>query len=249
MRELFKKLISINSVVPNEQEVGGFVFDYLKNIGFDIQEVVTGKDRRNFVATHGASEKYVAFYGHLDTVPPDPRFEVDPFTVRIEGDIAKGLGTSDMKGGLSCILKVGEWAVEQNLPVKIIIGVDEENISEGAHDLVNSGLLNDLAFLMAAESGQYSETPQPVNLIYGRKGRIVFDIKVYGKSAHAADKAKGINAIEEAAKLITAMKEISFAPHKNLGSTDIIVESIQAKAGGLSLPAECIFMYSSYFAK
>lgn len=239
MLDLFKKIISINSVCPAEHELSKFMFSYLTDLGFKLKEIVTGKDRINLIATIGKADKYLAFYSHLDTVPPDPNFKTNPFNLIIKDGLAKGLGASDMKGGLVCILEAAKWAVKENQAIKIILGVDEENISEGANDLVDSGLLSDINFLIAAESGQYSKNAQSVNLIFGRKGRIVFDLKVFGKSAHAADRDKGVNAIEAASRLITELSKITFDSHEFLGSTDIIVEAINAEANGLSLPTEC----------
>jgi acetylornithine deacetylase/succinyl-diaminopimelate desuccinylase-like protein len=147
--ELLQKLISIRSVYPDEQEISAYIVTYLQKIGFEVTTVTTGNDRNNIVATFGKSDLYLGFYGHMDTVPPDSAYSQDPFSMWVEdGNIARGLGVCDMKGGLSAILKIAEYAVGKNLPVKLIFGVDEEDISQGAHDLVDSCLLKDISYLL-----------------------------------------------------------------------------------------------------
>jgi acetylornithine deacetylase/succinyl-diaminopimelate desuccinylase-like protein len=113
-----------------------------------------------------------------------------------------------MKGGISCILQAAAWATTEGLPVKVILGVDEENISQGANDLIRSGKLSDVGFLIVAESGQVTDFSQPISVCLGRKGRIVFEIEVIGMAAHAAEHHKGVNAIEKAAELCLALREL-----------------------------------------
>src|SRR5260221_8795930 len=132
-QQLLEKLVSIPSVFPNEEKISVFIVDYLQHLGFTVKKVPTEKTRNNIVATFGKSKKYLGFYGHMDTVPRESY--KDAYRVIKKGKRVMGLGTEDMKGGIAAILKTAEFAVKNKLPVKIIIGVDEENISQGAHDL------------------------------------------------------------------------------------------------------------------
>lgn len=240
--EILKKLISIPSVFPNEQEISKFISSYLKNQGFEVKKVKTDNARYNLVATFGQKDKYLGFYGHMDTVSRD---EIsDPFTLTIRGEKAWGLGVEDMKGAISVILKTAEFAVEAKLPVKIVMGVDEENISKGAHDLVDSGLLDDIAFLIVGESGQIENLNKPFNVCYGRKGRILYQVEVLGKKAHAAESHKGVNSIKQANQLISEILNIKFPKHANFGEAQIIITSIHADTTSFSVPDKCVFTFS-----
>ncbi|MDP3758803.1 MAG: M20/M25/M40 family metallo-hydrolase [Candidatus Daviesbacteria bacterium] len=242
--ELLKKLVSIPSVFPKEEEIGRFIFFYLQNLGFEVKKVETKKKRFNLIAAYGHTSKYIGFYGHMDTVSRDEISENNPFVLKIKDDKAWGLGVEDMKGGVAAILKVAEFAIEEKLPVKIIMGVDEENISKGAHDLVNSGLLDDLSFLIVGESGQIENLNQPFNVCYGRKGRILYQVEVFGKKSHAAERHKGVNAIEQTNNLISEILKIEFPKHVYLGRAQIIITSIHADTTSFSIPDKCVFTFS-----
>lgn len=242
--ELLKKLVSIPSVFPEEKEISSFISSCLQNLGFEVKKVETDKKRFNLVATYGHAKKYIGFYGHMDTVSRDEISESNPFVLEVEDDRAYGLGTEDMKGAISVILKTAEFAVEENLPIKVIMGVDEENISKGAHDLVNSGLLNNLSFLIVGESGQIENLNEPFSVCLGRKGRILYQVEVIGKKEHAAESGKGINAIEQTNHLISEILKIKFPKHVNLGEARLIITSIHADTTSFSIPDKCIFTFS-----
>jgi len=238
-KELLQTLIETPSVYPDEGELSRQISSLLVDYGLDVQSIPTSSQRNNIVGTFGQRDKYLGFYGHMDTVPAHPNWQQNPFELRIEGDRATGLGVQDMKGGLVAILKAAEYAVQNNIPVKVFFGVDEENISKGAHDLVESGTMDNVAFLIVGESGQVDNYEQPFAVNYGRKGHVQFDIDVRGRAAHAAESHKGINAIEEAAKLISGMSEIQLGNHEQLGTSNIVLRAIHADTSSLSVPDIC----------
>lgn len=241
--ELLARLINIQSVFPNENELSLYIEKLLEQWGFIVERVVT-QGRTSLVATSGQANRYLGFYGHLDTVPPAKDYARDPFEMVVEDGIARGLGVCDMKGGLSCILMLGRFAVEKRLPVKLIFGVDEEDISRGAHSLVDSGLLADIELLVVAESGQIEDYSQPVSVVYGRKGRCVLKCEITGVKAHAAESGKGRNAIEDAAKLVRLVGEAELEAHPKLGKTQFVVQEINAIADSFSIPDRCTITYS-----
>jgi succinyl-diaminopimelate desuccinylase len=240
---LLKELVAIPSVFPNEQEISNFLANYLEEIGFKVQKVPTQKTRNSIIATYGNAEKYLAFFGHMDTVPPEKEIK-NPYKAVIKENRATGLGTEDMKGGIAAILKTGEFAVEQKLPLKLVFAVDEEDISRGANDLCASGLLKDINFFIAAESGQIQNMHQPYNVCYGRKGRILFELEVIGKQAHAADSKKGKNAIDAAIDILSEIKKMKLPLHKLLGASEIVIQSIQAESDSFSIPDKCMIKFS-----
>lgn len=242
--KLLEALVSINSVFPNEKRIGLFIIDYLKNLGFRTYNIPTTKHRTNIVAEFGRAKSYLGFYSHLDTVPVDKNYQTDPFVLIIKNKKAYGLGVADMKGGIVAVLKTAEFASRNNLSVKVVFGVDEEGISKGAHDLVDSKLLDNISFLIVGESGQIKNANKPFSVVLGRKGRVLFDIEIFGKKVHAAESEKGINAIEQAVKLIDAIKKINFPRDKNLGKTSVIFQEINAQTDSFSLPDYCLIRCS-----
>ncbi len=238
--ELLQKLVEIDSVFPNEQKISLYLQEYLEKIGFEVETVTTDKNRNNLIATYGKSKKYLGFYAHMDTVPRDEEGAHDPHKLVVQGDKAFGLGAEDMKGAIVNILHTAEFAVKHKLPMKIIFAVDEEAISKGAHDLVNSKKLNNISFLVSGESGQIKDFEQPFSVVYGRKGRLLFELEVSGKKSHAADSTHGKNAIVDASRLVNLFTKIHLKKNKYLGETEFIVQSIHSDTTSFSIPDKCV---------
>jgi acetylornithine deacetylase/succinyl-diaminopimelate desuccinylase-like protein len=206
------------------------------------------KERSNIIATYGTAKTYLGFYGHMDTVPPDVHYTQDPFTILRKGTRAHGLGVADMKGGLAAILRLAAVAAAEQLPVKLVFGVDEENISLGAHALVDQSMLNDVDFLISGESGQVKNERQGYSVCFGRRGRIAIKVTVRGKKAHAAESQKAVNAIEMAGRLITHLDQLSFAHNPHFGTTNLVIHEISGSTDSFSVPDECSFMLSALTA-
>ncbi len=242
--QLIKKLVSIPSSFPDEKEIADFLTEYLKDLGFRVQKVKTSSTRYNIVATYGVAKKYLAFYGHMDTVPNNFSERKYPYTLHIDGDIARGLGAEDMKGGIAAILQTAAFAVENKYPLRVIFCCDEEDISQGAHDVVNSGLVNDIGFLVAGESGQVPDHAKSFTSCFGRKGRILFEAEIRGKKTHAAESEKGVNAIEHAAELIQIFKKMKFPKHPRLGQTRIVAHSLHSETDSFAIPDRAVLQFS-----
>lgn len=240
--DLTKTLVGIPSVFPNESKVADYISSYLTKLGFEVHKI-SDSSRYNIVAfVNGGSD--LAFYGHMDTVPPASDYDRDPYKLDIKGDIIRGLGVCDMKGGLATMLAVGDFASHKNLPLTLLFGVDEENISLGAHQLVDSGLLNSLKFLIVPESGQVVDYTKPISVNYGRKGRFVGEVKVLGKKVHAAESEKGINAIVRASELISLINNLDLPSHNKLGKTSIVIQEIHSDTDSFSVPETCLVRFS-----
>lgn len=242
--ELLSKLVGVPSVFPHEKNLGRLLRDYLTKLGFIVIEIPTSGNRHNLVATLGKSNTYLGFYGHMDTVPPDNKYSRNPFQLVVRNHKGFGLGVADMKGGITAILRVAAYALRRKLPVKILFGVDEENISEGAHDLVSSRRMDDVGFLISAESGQVKDHHQRYSVCYGRQGRILFRMTVFGKTVHAAESHKGTNAIDEAANVIRFLNEVHFPSGSKLGDSKLVIHAVHGETSFFSVPDRCEIKFS-----
>ena len=242
--ELMRSLVAIPSVFPSEEALSNYIAQRVLALGCSVQRVDSGEGRRNLVVTTHPATKYLGFYGHLDTVPPASDYTRNPFEV-IEADgRAFGLGVCDMKGGLACILYALADARKRGLPLKACFAVDEENISVGAHAVIDSGLLNDVEFLIAAESGQVIDTDKAYSLGYGRKGRIVIEVTIRGTKAHAAEADKGENAILLAARFCALVAALKLPTHPRLGANQLVIQQINASSDSFSVPDSCTMRLS-----
>jgi succinyl-diaminopimelate desuccinylase len=238
MIELLIKLISINSIFPDEKKIAEFLLSYLDNQGFLVKKQYISPDRFNILAEKGSGQKSYLLYAHLDTVQVYGKWQADPFSLRINGDKATGLGTADMKGGIVAILKAVENFLPVNYKLKVCFGVDEENYSEGAYKLAQTDWLNDVQGILVPESSlpAVKSLKAASTITLGRKGRVVYTIRIYGKSAHGVEPALGINAIEQGAKLIIALNEFEKTSHPELGETTFFIRRFEGKTLSLSIP-------------
>ncbi|MDZ7587425.1 MAG: M20 family metallopeptidase, partial [Patescibacteria group bacterium] len=142
-------------------------------------------------------------------------------------------------GGIAAMLTAINKIIPRQYKIKIALGVDEENISEGATILNQSDFLNDVVMVLVTETGMSDRiNHQLVQQVFGRRGRASYDITVLGKSAHGSTPNQGKNAIEGAARLILDLKKIKQVKNKFLGSSSFFVRDISCQAGSLSIPEQ-----------
>ena len=97
LNELTQKLIDIESVTGNENEVINFIEKYLTDEGYD------GEIFRNeggLIVSTPNSNPQIALVGHLDTVPIDENQKVIT-----DDENIYGRGSVDMKAGVAVMMK------------------------------------------------------------------------------------------------------------------------------------------------
>ncbi len=237
--ELLGKLVSINSVFPDERELGEFLEGQLKELGFSTRRVEVAEGRFCLVGDRGSEGKPIMLYGHMDTVPRYGEWSSDPFVLREEGDKLYGLGAYDMKAGIAAILKACEGQGERR--VRVAFGVDEENNSAGGWALVHEGILKDVQCVIVPEINDSPEPPGRADaIVLGRRGRAVYEINVPGQAMHGAQSAKGTSAISEAARLVMELEGAEMPSHEKLPSGSQFIRKIYAETSSLSLPENAV---------
>jgi glutamate carboxypeptidase len=144
---------------------------------------------------YGLRKGKVVLLGHMDTVFPEGTAKARPFS--IDGDVVRGPGVLDMKGGLVQIAYVFE-ALEKarwnGLDVAAVISGDEEVGHENSQDgslRLFAEAAEDAVALMCCESGLDDGA-----LVTARKGVGEIVVTARGRSAHAGnDFERGANAI------------------------------------------------------
>ncbi len=141
----------------------------------------------------------VLLVGHHDTVFPPGTFS----GWREDGDVARGPGVLDMKGGLvvvhTALAALAEAGRLDDVPVALVCVADEEIGSDdsGPHRdryAANAGCA------LVFEAGRAKDA-----IITARKGTGGITVKVTGKAAHAGNHhADGVNAIWALARVVDA---------------------------------------------
>lgn len=160
------------------------------------------------VETIQGQQAKIALLAHLDTVHPVGCFGDVP--VQREGDVLKGPGVIDCKGGAAMALMTAEALMTMAEPmpaVRVILTTDEE-VSARYSGPEGIKFIQDQAKGVIAAFN--CETGREGTLTVGRKGIMRLMVTVQGKAAHAGnDYFSGISAVKEAAHKVLAIEALS----------------------------------------
>jgi glutamate carboxypeptidase len=213
METALAELVSVNSFTENVE--GGNVVVGLLDELFAIEGLGTsrvkspgGKFADHLVVSSlwtSRGEAPVALIGHLDTVFPPGTFE----GFKRDGDLARGPGVLDMKGGLVVVA----WALKAlaaaglltTLPgLRLVIVSDEEVGSPEGQGVIRSAIQGSSAALVF-ESGRKGDL-----VITRRKGTGALTVVAHGKAAHAGNAHKeGVNALWALAKVVDRLQRLT----------------------------------------
>jgi acetylornithine deacetylase/succinyl-diaminopimelate desuccinylase family protein len=217
--QLLEELIAIPSVVGHEGEVAAALFERLRSLGLacEMQEVEPGRFNV-YARLQGAGPgRRLNFNGHTDTVPVCEGWDSDPFTPLIREGRLYGLGACDMKGGIACVLTMLKAFVESGYGFRGELSfsgvIDEEAYSKGARAMLETDLAGCDAIVLAEPYSGDEGKPIPL----GITGKILYDLTVRGHAAHGFSPHLGVNAVEEAARLLAALDRLPMAEHPDFG--------------------------------
>jgi glutamate carboxypeptidase len=213
MEERIASLVEVNSFTDNVEggrKVGEMLLELFTIAGLESQVKFSLRyaDHLLFASRLGTlAARPVALIGHLDTVFPPGVFE----GFRRDGDLARGPGVLDMKGGLVVVAfavqalaeTVGLDAVA---PLRIAIVADEEVGSPEGQGVIREGIAGADAALVF-EAGR---TKPPDAIITRRKGTGGITAHAFGKAAHAGNNHKdGVNALWAIARFTDRLQALT----------------------------------------
>ena len=214
--EITRALIDIDSVTPNEERIGNFLFDYLRPLAeryggaIEKQEVEPG--RNNVWARWGEPE--VVFSTHMDTVPP--------FIPSQEDDEAIwGRGACDTHGIAAAMIAAVEKllaAGARGLGLLLVVG--EEVNGLGAQH-ANRTPPPGVKYLINGE-------PTENLLALGSKGALGLRIRAAGLACHSAYPELGESAAEKLLDKLNRLRSLEWPSDDLLGETTINVGTLDA---------------------
>lgn len=238
-------LIRIPSPTGGEERIAEWIGSELNRVRFEVEFQRVEDGRRNVIGRRrfGSSGPTLLIGGHTDTVKPADGWTRSPFVPVVEGDRLFGLGACDMKGGIAALLAALR-ALEGNdhsFEGEIIFAgfVDEEAFSKGAKAFLQAPIRADLALL--AE-------PHFDEIVIGGPGKVLLDVQIEGKGGHASSPESGINAIAEAARLVSHLDKLPRRKDKLMGRGTQCVLKIHGgpEEYSLSVPESCQFELSRH---
>lgn len=226
-----------------------FVRAYLQGLGVSSELIYNAeRTKANLLASIGPSVPGgVVLSGHTDVVPVDGQaWTVDPFCLSEMDGKLFGRGTADMKGYLASVLAAVPTFLSSPLrrPVHLAFSYDEEVGCLGVRSLLEvlPQRIPQPALCLIGE-------PTELQPVLGHKGKLAMRCHVRGAPCHSAYAPYGVNAIEQAARLICRLGEIGAElaePSRHDGRFDPAYSTVQVGViqGGTALnivPADCRF--------
>jgi len=208
-RAMLARLIGFATVSRDSNlELIEFVRDYLHELGVDCELIYNaGRTKANLLASVGPRVAGgIVLSGHTDVVPVDGQaWTVEPFCLSEAGGKLYGRGTADMKGYLASVLAAVPMFLASPLrrPVHLAFSYDEEVGCLGVR-----GLLEVLPQRIPAPALCLIGEPTELKPVLGHKGKLAMRCHVHGAPCHSAYAPYGVNAIEQAARLIGRLGEI-----------------------------------------
>jgi acetylornithine deacetylase len=194
------------------------VRQYLEGLG--VSCVLTHDDtgaKANLFATlpcaTGQTTGGLVLSGHTDVVPVDgQQWSSDPFRAQVRDGRLYGRGACDMKGFLGVVLHLVPEMLAARLkhPLHLAFSYDEEVGCVGAPRLIH-----DLQARGVSPAGCVVGEPTSMRTIVAHKGINVYRCRVHGRAAHSSLTPQGANAIEHAARLICAIRDIADGYKRN----------------------------------
>ena len=223
--EFLAELVSHASTRGNEQDAQKIVAEQLRARGYktDIWEInvndisslpgfspVLGNydEALNVVAAHSGQSKRgksLILNGHIDVVPEGPldMWRRPPYQPYSEDGWMYGRGSGDMKSGLVANLyaldALRDAGFQPAADLYFQSVVEEECTGNGALACLQRGYRADAALI-----------PEPFDekLVTSQVGIIWMQVYLRGTPVHAMQTSRGVNAIEAAIPLITALRQL-----------------------------------------
>jgi acetylornithine deacetylase len=205
--DLVQSLVRINTVSRNSNlDLIHLVQGRLLKIGVKSRLTYNAdKTKANLFATLGEGKSAgIILSGHTDTVPWDGQdWTVDPLGGLVKDGKLYARGSADMKGFIGLALAHAEAFAHSSAPfaIHLALSYDEEvgcfGVKELIADMKDAGIAP-LACIVG----------EPTNMVpaIAHKGVYRYRCCVRGKEAHSSLTPLSVNAIEEAAKLISHIR-------------------------------------------
>jgi len=213
---LIEEMIGIPSVTGDEEALSLYVKEKLESYGFDTELQYVEAKRPNLYATlRGAKPgKRLNYNAHSDTVPAGEGWNTDPFNAVIKDGKFYGRGACDMKSGIACTLDAFRAIADSGhqFPGELSFSlvVDQEATDIGAWAMMKGERWRRLDAIVLTYSYCGDET-KPIPL--GLTGKVLYNVRVRSKAAHGFRPQLGVNAVEDAAKIVANLDRLNLKPH------------------------------------
>ncbi len=238
-----RELIAIDSVNPDlvprsagEGAVATWCADWLAARGFDVTtyESRVGRPSLAAISRGSGGGRSLMLNGHLDTVGV-ATWVGEPFTPELRDGNLYGRGAFDMKGGVAAMLvAAARTAGQRRGDVIVTLVADEEFGSHGTEEVLTH---------VTADAAIVTE-PSGLEVTLAHRGFAWFEIEITGVAAHGSQPERGIDAIEHAARVMTALDDLRSSlergpGHPVLGHGTVRVSTIDGGVDAATVAPLC----------
>lgn len=179
--------LTIDQWESSAEEIAPYVIHVGEQKTFQNRPIIVGTRKG---AGNGRS---LMLQGHIDTVPAgDPAAWHHNTFGEIDGDRLYGLGSTDMKGGVTAFIAAAGILTDLGITLQgdllLNTSIGEEDGGVGALSTVLRGHKPDAIVITE---------PTGLQLMIAHGGSLVFRITVHGKSAHGGSRMQGVSAVEK----------------------------------------------------
>ena len=252
LQHLLAELVAIPSATPpgDCRDIAAFIQRDLKPSGATIQLLAPDEkpEATSVVATLGQGSPVIMLHAHIDTVPiaDDERqhWSTPPLTAVIKEGRLYGKGSVDDKAPLAAMMHAFKTIAAQMQDGKklngtlILVGAAEEEVGGqlGTRWLADNKHLPEADFIIVGE-----QTHNRIALAH--KGVMRASVTVTGRSVHATNPERGINAITGMARIILALESyhasLQARSHALVGHPTCNVGVIQGGSTANAVPDSC----------
>ena len=245
--QLLKKLISIDSQgTKGNKEIVDFIASQFPKELCKVTPIKKGDlDLYNLeIKIAGqSSDEPIIFSGHTDTVPISNKWTIDPFGPIEKDGKVYGLGSSDMKAGLACMIQAAKSIKEKpKQDIIFLFDADEESGCAGGKEFMQRLSFFNAKIVICEPTGS--------DLEIGQKGVIEIKVKFVGQASHSSrtsfKKNLENNAIHKAFQAFKKLEEYELNLEKNedelFGFPTQAVCLIQGGSASNVIPDQCSFV-------
>ncbi len=229
LRRLLLEMLEIYSPSGKEEDIQLLLEDVFRQRGLSVEREMVEEDRYNLLLRLGAGEPQLYFVGHVDTVTAWDLEEAGP---RQEGDIIRGLGSADMKGGCAAMveafLALAELPFPEQPAVGLLLVVGEEENGDGS------------AAFLRGRRPRWVVIGEPTSLVpcFSHYGYLEAGFVTRGRRIHSSLPELGHNAVESMLRVLLHLGRDPLFERESSGIVYSIREMSSGRAGFV-VPDRC----------
>jgi acetylornithine deacetylase len=230
LRRTLLDMLDIYSPSGKEEDIQLYLEELLGRYGFRVERQEVEHERYNLRVTMGVGTPQLYLVGHVDTVPA---WDLEEFGAHEEGEIIRGLGSADMKGGCAAMLEA--WlALADALPpderpsLGLLLVVGEEENGDGS-----------ATFLEQCQP-PWVVIGEPTGLApcFAHYGYLEAGFVTRGRRSHSSLPELGHNAVESMLRLLLHLGK---APLFDRERAEIVysIRELSSSRAGFVVPDRC----------